>query len=788
MSRKLNSVLFFFLLLPVGSLFGQQQQQEVYKILGISVEGQRSGDPAAIIANTGLKVGDEIAIPGEQTRQAIHRLYNLRLFEDVQIFVENKVQDGVYLLIKVKENPRLDRIELSGNDELSEDDILKKINLIKGQVITAQDVSTVVRLLKSQYESDGYLNAQITPKLVPDTTGRVNLKIEIEEGPKVKVDYIRFHGNKKFDDGDLKGEMKETSERKWWKFWETNKFDKKKYGEDKDLIVAFYRKKGYRDAEIPSDSLSYDSKKRYLTIDISVYEGPQYFIRNISWEGNTVYPSDVLSARLGLKKGDVFNQEKFEQNLRRNEEESDVTSLYADNGYLLFQVDPETKVVGGDSLDILLRIREHNQFRVGRVLITGNSKTYEKVIRRELLTKPGDYFSRQLIIRSLRQLQQLNYFNPEKLKPDVRPVDDKTVDLEYSVEEKSSDTFNMSVGYSGAFGFSGGLGLTFNNFSLSEPFRGGAGQMLSFDWQFGVSNYYRNFSIGFTEPWMFNTPTLFGVNIFDTYQSYYANLHYQGASIRVGRRFKWPDMYFRGDWTLLFQKNEYAPLGVPTATDVLLEGKSTQLGMSQVISRNSTDSPIFPARGSSFSLMTSIYGGPSFGKQVARYHKHVFGADWYIPLTMSGRITLMSSSTIGLLFGFEKNSYIPYQDLFFMGGTGLGQFSVTPLRGYDDRSIGPNSGIDGGRAMIKHTVELRFALTLDPIPIYTLFFAEAGNVWHDKTVMDPLDLRRSAGLGIRLLVNPIGLIGFDYGYGYDPPAPGGKAPGWKFHFQFGKSF
>jgi outer membrane protein insertion porin family len=788
--RKHRKVLFIFLFAPAGILFGRQQQQEVYKILGISVEGQRSGDPAAIIANTGLKVGEEIAIPGEQTRQAIHRLYNLRLFDDVEIFVENKVQDGVYLLIKVKENPRLERIEMSGNDELSEDDILKKINLIKGQVITAQDLSTVVRLLKGQYESDGYLNAQITPKLVPDTTGRVILKLEIEEGPKVKVDYIRFYGNKKFDGGDLRGEMKETSERKWWKFWETNKFDKKKYGEDKDLIIAFYRKNGYRDAEILSDSLSYDPTKRYLTIDIYVYEGSQYFIRNITWEGNTVYPSDVLSARLGMTKGDVFDQEKFDQNLRRNEDENDVTSLYADNGYLMFQVDPEMTVVGGDSLDILLRIREHNQFRVGRVIITGNTKTYEKVIRRELLTKPGDYFSRQLIIRSLRQLQQLNYFNPEKLKPDVRPVDDKTVDLEYSVEEKSSDTFNMSVGYSGAFGFSGGLGLTFNNFSLSEPFRGGAGQMLSFDWQFGVSNYYRNFSIGFTEPWMFNTPTLFGFNIFDTYQSYGYDLHFRGASIRIGRRFKWPDMYFRGDWTLRVQENDiHYPPGT-SANQYYPEGKMTQLGITQVISRNSTDSPIFPSRGSSFSLLTDINGGPQLSSErsVARYHKHVFSADWYVPLSNSGRITLMTSSTIGFVFGFEKNANIPYQELFAMGGTGLGQFNVIPLRGYDDQSIGPYDGAIRGEAMIKHTVELRFALTLNPIPIYTLLFAEAGNVWLNKTVMNPLDLRRSAGLGVRLLVNPIGLIGFDYGYGYDPPAPGGKAPGWKFHFQFGRTF
>ncbi len=774
-------------------MFGQQQQNpETFKILGISVEGQRSGDPSAIIANTGLKIGGEITLPSEQTKLAIQRLHNLRIFDDVQIFIENRVQEGVYLLIKVKENPRLERIEVSGNDELDEDEILKKINLIKGQIITPQDLSSVARLLKNQYDSDGYLNAQVTPKLITvnDTTGRVALKIEIEEGPKVKVDYIRFHGNKLYTDGDLKGEMKETSERTWWKFWASNKFDKKKYKEDKDLILAFYRKNGFRDAEILADSLTYDKSKKYLTIDIYLSEGSQFFIRNIAWEGNTVYPSDVLNARLGFKQGDIYNQEKFEQNLRRNEEESDVTSLYADNGYLWFQVEPEMKVVGGNSLDITMKVHERNQFRVGRVFISGNSKTYEKVIRRELLTKPGDYFSRQLIIRSLRQLQQLNYFNPEKLKPDVRPVDDKTVELEYSVEEKSSDTFNMSVGYSGAFGFSGGLGLTFNNFSLTEPFRGGAGQMLSFDWQFGVSNYYRTLSISFTEPWMFNTPTLFGFSIFDTYQSYYADLHYRGASIRIGRRFKWPDMYFRGDWTLRVQENTYHSLGTPSANDYYLEGKSTQIGISQVISRNSTDSPIFPSRGSSFSLLTDINGGPELGGalRAARYHKHVLNAEWFVPLSSSGKLTIMSSNVVGLIFPFEKDSYIPYQDLFYMGGTGLGQIAVTPLRGYEDRSIGPSNGYVGGKAMMKYTTELRLALTLNPIPIYTLLFAEAGNVWLDHTVMDARDLRRSAGFGVRLLVNPIGLIGFDYGYGYDSATPGTAAPGWKFHFQFGKSF
>lgn len=784
-----NFKLFFLFVccIPALATLHAQQRPEVYKILGISVEGQRSADPAAIIANTGLKVGDELTIPGDQTRTAIERLHGLRLFDDVQIFIENRTPEGVYLLIRVTENSRLDRIEITGNDELSEDDITKKINLVKGQIVTRQDLSTIVRVLKQKYDEDGYLNAKVSPNLVPveDTTGRrVVLRIEIDEGPKVKVEAIRFYGNKRFEDDDLKGAMKETSERKWWAFWATNKFDRKKYKEDKQLVIAFYRKNGFRDAEIMTDSLRYDESKKYLTIDLYVYEGPQYKIRNLVWEGNTVYPSEILSARLGFQKGDIYDREKFERNLYRNEEESDVSSLYQDNGYLVFQIEPEETRVAGDSLDITFHVRERNQFRIGRVQIGGNTKTYEKVIRRELFTRPGDFFSRQAIIRSVRQLSQLNYFNPEKIKPDYHIVDDKTVDLDYSVEEKSSDTFNMSVGYSGAFGFNGALGLSFNNFSLSEPLRGGAGQVMTFDWQFGEGNRYRTFSIGFQEPWMFDTPTLFGVSIFDTRQIYIYDLQLTGGSVRVGRRFKWPDFLFRGDWTIRFQRND-----VKYGGGYYNEGVTTQVGISQVISRNSTDSPIFPTRGSNFSLLSEISGGP-FLPGNARFHKHVFNAEWFVPLFGGSRLTLMSNSSFGFIFGFEKNALVPLQDYFYMGGTGLGQFSTTPLRGYEDRGVGPkvNGSFIGGKSMIKHSVELRLALSINPIPIYMLAFAEAGNVWLENAVQDPFDLKRSAGVGVRLLINPIGLVGFDYGYGFDAPLPGGTPSGWKFHFQFGRGF
>ncbi|MGH2568931.1 MAG: BamA/OMP85 family outer membrane protein, partial [Bacteroidota bacterium] len=374
-------------------------------------------------------------------------LYGLRLFEDVQIFIVNQTPEGVYLLIRVKENPRLEKIEMEGNDELSEDDILKKVNLVKGQLVTKEELSAMIRQLKAKYDEDGYLNASVKPEILPAegaTSNRVVLKLVIDEGQKVKVDAIRFLGNAEFDDDDLKSEMKETNERTWWKFWQGNKFDKKKYQDDKKLILNYYQKNGYRDAEILTDSISYSSDKQYLYIDIFLYEGPQYKVRNIVWEGHTVYPAEVLTARLGFREGDIYDKEKFEQNLYRNESENDVSSLYMNNGYLFFQVDPEEIRVAQDSLDIVLRVRERNKFKIGRVQIAGNTKTYEKVIRRELYTRPGDDFNRELVVRSVRQLAQLNYFNPEKIKPDIRPVDDKTVDLEYSVEEKSSDTFNMS--------------------------------------------------------------------------------------------------------------------------------------------------------------------------------------------------------------------------------------------------------------------------------------------------------------------------------------------------------
>jgi outer membrane protein insertion porin family len=525
--RLLITVLF----LIVTSVTAAQPLQKNYKILGISVEGNKSADATTIIANSGLKTGDEIQIPGDQTLNAIRQLWALNIFSDVQILIEREIDDGVFLLIKVEEHPRLERVVIEGNDDVSTGDIEEKITFLRGTVLSPHEISKLILRIKKLYSEKGFLNAGVEHQLftyfTADTIDNdiyvvwrnqkdfsdeytyryksgditysnlierikesVLLKLIIEEGEKVKVRKIEFTGNQAFDDGDLKGAMDKTSEARWWKFWSSARFKPDEYKEDKVLIVDFYKKNGYRDAEVLGDSLIFYNNNKDLRIIINVYEGPQYKVRNISWEGNTVYPDDLLNYRLDFSMGDIYNYEKFQRNLRGNDSQTDVSALYLDNGYLTFQVQADEIKVAEDSIDISIRIEERNQFRVSKVNITGNTKTKDKVIRRELYTIPGDYFNRALLFRSVQQLANLQYFSVEKLYGpqgiDTKLDSDSTVEVTFNVEEKSSDYLNASVGYSGSFGFSGALGVTLTNFSIAEPFSLGGGQVLSFNWQFGV--------------------------------------------------------------------------------------------------------------------------------------------------------------------------------------------------------------------------------------------------------------------------------------------------------------
>ena len=791
-------VLVLFLVLPTASVLSQESNApKTYKILGISVEGnnpKNGTESGAIINNSGLKIGESITIPGDQLRQAIQRLWALRIFSDVQILIDSRVEDGLYLSIKVEEFPRLGTIEVKGADDVSKDDILKKVNIVQGQVLSPDDIKKITQKIKVLYADEGHLLAKILPETRPekDTSGsnKVSLIFNIDEGPSVSIDRIRFQGNHAFEEGDLRGAMDDTKEPSFLSFRWHPKFDRKKFESDKRKIVKYYHNHGYLDADVVSDSTWYSTDQKKINVLINVEEGSQYKVRSVAWDGATVYKPEDLTRVLQIKPGEVYDEERFEQNLRGNAEQSDVASLYLDNGYLMFNLDPEIKRIGKDSLDIFIHVYERNKFVLGKVDIQGNTKTKDYVIRRELYTRPGDFFNRSAIIRSLRQLSQLNYFNPEKLKPEPHPLNDnQTVNLTYQVEEKSSDNVNASIGYSQAYGATGALGFTINNFSISNPLEGGAGQIFNFDWEFGEASRYRTFSLGFTEPWLYNTPTTLGISLFDTRQRIVADYQQSGISLRIGRgHLKWLDDLMRIDYTLRFQANNVHD---NYGNAYYRIGSTTQYSINQTISRNSTDSPIFPSSGSIVSLSTEISGPPILPGTVD-YHKWFFSSDWYAPILGSSKFVLFSSSMLGYIDGFKSDSTIPPLDYFYMGGTGLGYVQTTPLRGYDDQSVGPRNEFGiliPGRVMTKHTLELRFALAINPIPIYLLGFAEGGNVFQDFAHADIFDLKKSYGFGARLLINPIGMVGFDYGYGADPIYPNLKAPsGWHFHFQFGKGF
>jgi outer membrane protein insertion porin family len=432
-------------------------------------------------------------------------------------------------------------------------------------------------------------------------------------------------------------------------------------------------------------------------------------------------------------------------------------------------------------------VTERNQFTVANVDIIGNDKTKDKVIRRELYTIPGDFFNRSMMLRSLQQLANLQFFNVEKLYQegvDYNLATDSTVNVTFKVEEKPSDYLNASVGYSGSFGFSGSVGITLTNFSIAEPFRLGGGQVLSFNWQFGVGNYYRTFSLGFTEPWFMNTPTSVGFDFFDTRQQYIYDLRQSGGTLRVGRRLRWPDDYFYVQGFFRYQNNNVINGGYYYRT-----GKTQQFTLGASINRKNVDNPIFPSLGSSFALDAELSGGPFLPGDVD-YYKLQFKAEWYKRLFGSNRFALYTVADMGYIGEFIAGTPIQPFEYFYMGGNGL-VISTVPLRGYDDRTVGPknfNGDVIGGNVSLRYTAELRFAVAMDPIPLYMLVFAEAGNTFKSIKGTQAFDLKRSAGVGARVLINPVGLIGFDLGYGFDRKSVDSKDPSWVFHFQFGRGF
>ena len=779
------SLTFLIFIFIFTSIVSAQYKPEKYTIAGISVEGNRFSDAQTIIALSGLRVGEQITYPGDtKLQKSIVNLWKRKQFSDVNIIVEKVTALGIFLKIEVKEFARLEEIRVHNNEEVEADKIKKTIGKIKGDILSPYDIYKVRKNVKNLYKEEGLIFANIDTDISEaDSNNYVNLLLEVDEGVEFHVVSIKFEGNESFDDSDLESEFEETHTKSWWQFWRSTKFDLAEWETDKQLLLDFYKNEGFRDAEILKDTVLYDEELEQVSIEVDLYEGNRYFIRDINFVGNTVYESEALLDRLDFEKGDPYNYSLFQQNLKGNEEQSDALSLYLDNGYLFANMNLIETRVSQDSIDITVSVTEQTRVKIRKVDIVGNTKTKDKVIRRELYTRPNDYFSRAAIIRSVRALGMLNYFNPEALRPDIKPVDNTEVDIVYSVEERSTDTFNASVGYAGTFGLTLAVGFTFNNFALTEPLRGGSGQVLNFNWEFGQASRYRSIALGFTEPWLFNGPTTVGFNIYSTASNWYYVYERQGIALNIGRRFTWPDDYFRGDWSLRVQQNN-----VPEENtySYFRPGLTNEVTIGQTFSRISLNNLYFPTNGSKFSLSTQWAMG-AIGLGNTDFLKAKLSLEMSEPIMKidgMDRLILFMSSDLGYITGLENDTTMNPLELFTMGGSGLsGMLNVTPLRGYDDQSIGPYYG---GRVMARHIAELRFAVSLDPMPIFLFGFAEAGNVWNDLRTTDPFDLKRSAGIGVKLMLNPIGIIGFSYGYGFDPVVPGGGPAGWKFLFHLGQ--
>ncbi|MCK6694030.1 MAG: outer membrane protein assembly factor BamA [Thermoanaerobaculia bacterium] len=803
------------------------EQAKDYEIGGVTVVGAQYSDPQALIAIAGFRVGDKMRIPGPGITKAVQALWNLRLFTDVQV---NKVRtqgDVIFLEIVVKELPRYTRHSFKGVKKNKHDDLNGVVNkfLQKGAILTDNVKASVRYGLEEYFIKKGNLDAKATIKVLPDerSTNAVKLEFVIDPGKRVKIKDIRFTGNENVKARVLRKKMKETSRKK--KLFKKSKLVRADYETDKHAIEAYYNTVGFRDARIVKDSI-WRTKKGEVMIEMVVNEGDRYYFRNIIWKGNTIYETKFLDQVLGIKKGDVYNQELLSTRLQFSQDGRDISSLYLDNGYLFFRVDPVETSIDNDSIDLELRIYEGPQATIDRVVIKGNDRTHEHVIRRELYTRPGDKFSRSDIIRSQREIVNLGYFNPEALgiNTPVNP-DRGTVDIEYTVEERPSDQLELSAGYQPRTAFTRGgvigtLGVTFNNFSLRNiknkeawnPLPQGDGQRFSIRGQTSGQNF-QSYNASFTEPWLGgkrpNSLTVAGFYNRYAYgfegSSTYQRLDILQGTVGFGTRLKWPDdnFIFRADVDIqTLRLNNWSGFR-DDQNRLVTQGIYHNYNVGLTLARNSINDPIFPKTGSLVSL--KVQATPPYSwfrdnkfyesgdvQNIYKYVEYVkwrLDAEWYT--TLVGKLVLKSSAKIGILDQWSSKTGLSPFERFELGGDGLNNQTfglngrdIISLRGYEVSDImAPFPG--GAGVFNKYTVELRYPISLNPSStIFVTAFAQGGNAWQSAKDFNPFDLRRSAGLGLRVFLPMFGTLGFDYGFGFDKPALIGRTRKWTDYAKF----
>ncbi|MCD8292627.1 MAG: outer membrane protein assembly factor BamA [Prevotellaceae bacterium] len=832
-----------------------------YEIADIKVEGAQNYEDYVIIGLSGLSVGETITVPGNEITDACRRYWRHGLFSDVRVTADKIEGDKIWLTIHLAMRPRVSDISYHGVKKSEREDLEARVGLIKGSQVTPNLIDRAKTLIKRYFDDKGFKNADIliTQKDDPDNDNQVLVDINVDKKEKVKIHKITFEGNYAVSDKKLNKVMKKTNERrKLLNMFRTKKFVNEHYEEDKQNIIDKYNELGYRDAMIVVDSVS-SYNERTVDIYIQVEEGQKYYLRNVSWVGNTLYPSEQLDYLLRMKKGDVYNQKLLDKRL--NSDDDAIGNLYYNNGYLFYSLDPVEVNIVGDSIDLEMRIYEGRQATINKISINGNDRLYENVVRRELRTRPGELFSKEDLMRSMREIQQMGHFDPEQIKPDIQPKpEDGTVDITYDLVSKANDQVEFSAGW-GQTGIIGKLSLKFTNFSVAnllhpgENYRGilpqGDGQTLTLSGQTNA-RYYQSYSVSFYDPWFGGKrPNAFSVSAFysrqtdmssryynsnyynNYYNSYYSSLYGSGMynygsynykdyydtsksiqmwgfSLMFGKRLRWPDDYFQITAELSYQRYVMHDWRYFLVTN----GKCNNLSLNLTLSRSSSDSPIYPRQGSDISLSVqltppySLVDGKNYSSYSStdqndmnrmhkwiEYHKWKFQSKFYIPLmdpvTVTRTPVLMARVEFGLLGHYNKHKKSPFET-FDVGGDGMTGYSTyatesIALRGYENSALTPY-GYEG-YAYTRMGLELRYPVMLETsTSIYALAFVEGGNAWQHTSRFNPFDLKRSAGVGVRIFLPMIGMMGIDWGYGFDKVFGSSSYGGSQFHFILGQEF
>ncbi len=853
--RRLSFLLFVIVLFSINGLAQislnntldnlDYNNPREYEIGGITISGVKFLDHGVLISLSGLQVGEKIEVPGEKISKAINNLWEQGLFSDVEIKATKVIAGKIFLDIYLQERPRLSAFYFKGIRKSRASDIKEKLDLVRGTQVTKNKIQRAVNVIENFFIDKGYLDTEVEVIQKPDSAlnNHVVLGFEIDKKERVKIASINIHGNEVYKDAKLLRKMKDTKQKTWYNIFKRSKFIKSVYEGDKKKLISFYNEEGYRDAKIKRDSI-YRGPDSLVVIDIFLDEGDKYYFRDIQWIGNTKYSAEQLNLVLGIKKGDIYDEAILEKRLRGAQDA--VSTLYLDKGYLFFNVTPVEVRVENDSIDLEMRMYEGKQARINRVTIVGNTKTHDHVIRRELKTKPGELFSQTAVQRSIRELAQLGYFDPEKLNVNPQPNPaNGTVDMEYIVEERPSDQIELSGGY-GAGMFIGTLGLRLTNLAIGDFFKKGAwrplptggGQQLNIRGQTN-GTYYKAISASFTEPWVGGRkPNSLTVSFYHTVRSVDRRLidverfmKVTGGSVGLGRRLDWPDTYFLLNHILSY---EHYNLKEYSSYFFIDNGRSNNLSLTTVFSRNSIDQPIYPRNGSLVSLSLqitppySLFKDDDFYKlseeekqdvyndftneaeaeneilkreneerySWIEYHKWKFKSSNYT--TLYDKLVLKSNLEFGYLGYFSESIGPSPFESFQLGGDGLSGYSLygtetVGLRGYANEGLsgvyGSLTPRNGGNLYEKLSFELRYPLSLNPnATFYILTFFEAGNAWYDFKEFSPFDLKRSAGVGLRIYLSMFGMLGVDWGYGFDeiPNLPGANKG--QFAFTIGQQF